>query len=193
MRIAIIIGALTVAAATLGLGPGAQPAATRAATGCPTGSCDPGSNNSFTPDTVVLRGDGTRDLLGNITAGDLVQVSDPATGQVSSEKVLDVIIGHGERRMYALTIDGASTSERLLATAGHAFHVRGRGHTPIEQITRGNVLIGFDGAGQPLQVPVRHIEDLGVRPNVTVVNLRVAGPHTFTVISNRTRIVTYGA
>jgi hypothetical protein len=140
------------------------------------------SFNSFLGQTPVLLSDGTRTQIERVSPGDLVLSTDPATGELSKREVLEVFAGRGERHMYALTIDGAPESQRLFATAGHAFHLVDRGYTPIERI-------GQDG----LKVLVRQVDDLGVRPNVTVYNLRIEGTRTFTVVSNATRIVTYGA
>jgi hypothetical protein len=147
------------------------------------------SFNSFLGNTPVLTGDGTRNSIERVAVGDLVLVTDPATGELSKRPVRQVIAGRGERHMYALTVEGATDTQRLLATAGHAFHLVDRGYTPIERIRRGDVLLGQEGA----RVLVRQVEDLGVRPNVTVYNLRVEGSHTFTVVNNGTTIVTYSA
>lgn len=166
-------------------------AATGAAMSTPDGgsATQAGANlNSFMPETVVVRGDGTRDRIKNLSAGQQVLATDPATGQTTKETIEQVIVGQGLRHMYGIDIDGAPTSERILATAGHAFFVRGKGHTPVERIERGDALVQPGGQF----VLVRQVLDLGDR-DVTVYNLRVSGPHTFTIVSNRQRIITFGA
>ncbi|MDR0488427.1 MAG: hypothetical protein LBG99_03335 [Propionibacteriaceae bacterium] len=126
---------------------------------------------SFTADTPVLMGDGTRKPIGDIQAGDSVTAFDPGTGVQSVETVTatwphtdDVVI---------LTLGDGTTIE---TTASHPWWVDSkRAYVRTDHLEPGDLLLTADGSTLTVRGMSRpHGEQI-------VYNLTVTGPHTYYV------------
>ncbi|MFD8501028.1 RHS repeat-associated core domain-containing protein, partial [Amycolatopsis sp. NPDC059657] len=135
-------------------------------------SCATG--NSFTPETLVVMGDGTTKPISEIKTGDLVQATDPATGATIAEPVASVVVGHGTKHLIDISTDGAM----ITATAGHPIWVSGRGWVDAGEITAGDAIRGPAAAGT---VTVTSVLDRGEVAEQTVYNLSVSEIHTYLV------------
>ncbi|WP_327673823.1 RHS repeat-associated core domain-containing protein [Kitasatospora sp. NBC_00458] len=80
---------------------GSSNAGGRAAPGC----------NSFVPDALVLMADGTTKPIDRITVGESVLAADPATGRVEAKQVTATITGEGDKNLYEITVDPATTTQ----------------------------------------------------------------------------------
>ncbi len=74
------------------------------------GRAAPGCKNSFTPETLVLMADGSTKPIEQITTGDQVLAADPATGRITAEDVTATVIGDGDKNLYEITVDPATTT-----------------------------------------------------------------------------------
>ncbi|MCX4756998.1 RHS repeat-associated core domain-containing protein [Kitasatospora purpeofusca] len=75
------------------------------------GRAAPGCKNSFTPETMVLMADGTTKPIERITTGDHVLAADPTTGRITAEEVTATVIGDGDKNLYEITVDPATTTQ----------------------------------------------------------------------------------
>jgi hypothetical protein len=141
--------------------------------------------NSFTPDTGVLMADGTTQPISDIDVGDLVAARDPVTGELTTQPVLHVIVGFGDKHLIGVTtIRGppgsnmdAGDEDSWIATANHPIWVEGSGWTNAEKLEVGDVTTGANGERRL----VSSITDYGWLPAQTVYNVSVANVHTFLV------------
>lgn len=97
---------------------GPAPAKTDAPKDPPAPACKVG--NSFTPDTPVLRPNGTVTPIGDIAEGDEVLATDPVSGQTEARPVEKLFVGEGDRAMVTLTVENGQS---INATDGHEFWV----------------------------------------------------------------------
>ncbi len=141
--------------------------------GCPT-------RNSFTPNTLVLMADQSYRPISEIAAGDLVQATDPETGESAEEPVLDVIIGYGSKHLVTLEMDESHVTAPLTATSNHPVWVVSRGWVEAGQVRQGDQLLSSDGAARA----VLRVEDGGDVPDQIVYNLTVGNLHTFSVAAD---------
>ncbi|HEY9473877.1 MAG TPA: polymorphic toxin-type HINT domain-containing protein, partial [Mycobacteriales bacterium] len=151
------------------------------------GSCA----NSFSAGTGVLMADGSRRAIQDVRIGDRVIATNPLTGRTVAEPVTDVIVGHGDRHLVAVSVDtdgvpGGRTAT-LTATDGHPFWVddQGRPIGPDLTVDGRWVKAGDLRPGEWLDTPgAGHLTVLGTRSytrTTTVYNLTVDGVHTFYV------------
>jgi hypothetical protein len=128
--------------------------------------------NSFPGDTRVLMADGSRKAIRDVRVGDLVLAADPDSGRSAAQPVTDTF-RHDTRRLVDITVaDGILTS-----TAGHLFHVEGRGWTVVSDLHLGDRLRTPDGE-------LRTVTDIRDRTGLApreVYDLTVDGLHTFYV------------
>ncbi|WP_405006936.1 polymorphic toxin-type HINT domain-containing protein [Kitasatospora purpeofusca] len=73
------------------------------------GRTSPGCN-SFTPDAPVLMADGSQKPIDRIIPGDQVLAADPTTGRITAQEVTATITGEGEKNLYEITVDPATTT-----------------------------------------------------------------------------------
>lgn len=137
------------------------------------------SRNSFAAGTLVLMADGSRQPIESIQVGDEVASTDPITGAVTAETVLDVIVGQGTKHLLEVSLDGLT--QPLEVTANHPVWVEGKGWILAEDLTPSDHMIGATGG---LHV-VRMIHDEGWLSGQTVYNLHVTGDaHTYAVAAD---------
>ncbi|WP_328339692.1 RICIN domain-containing protein [Streptomyces violaceus] len=128
--------------------------------------------NSFPGDTRVLMADGSRKAIRDVRVGDLVLAADPESGRSAAQPVTDTF-RHGTRRLVDITVaDGMLTS-----TAGHLFHVEGRGWTVVSDLSLGDRLRTPDGE---LRTVTGLRDRAGLAPR-EVYDLTVDRLHTFYV------------
>ncbi|MFF2727050.1 RICIN domain-containing protein [Streptomyces sp. NPDC058008] len=128
--------------------------------------------NSFPAGTRVLMADGSRKAISDVRVGETVLATDPATGRSAAQPVSDTF-RHDTTRLVDITVgDGLLTS-----TAGHRFHVEGRGWTLVSDLRVGDRLRTPEGTLHR----VHGIEDrTGLAPS-EVYDLTVDGFRTFYV------------
>nr|MDT0662605.1 RHS repeat-associated core domain-containing protein [Micromonospora sp. DSM 115978] len=138
--------------------------------------------NSFTPQTRVTMADGTSKPIAEVSIGDLVLATDPATGETGPRRVTDVITGDGQKNLVDLTIDG----EVITATDKHPFYdADERRWVDAEDVTAGDRLHTPAGAVEVDQVR-RY-----VAPDQPVFNLTVEGLHTYHVQAGETPVLVH--
>ncbi|WP_416983075.1 ricin-type beta-trefoil lectin domain protein [Streptomyces sp. T028] len=128
--------------------------------------------NSFTGDTMVLMGDGTRRPIRDVRVGDLVLAGDPGTGALTPRPVTDTF-RHDTDHLIDVTVAGGV----LTSTAGHRVYVTERGWTTVSDLRAGDALRGSDGTVRTVTA-LRDREGLAPRE---VYDLTVDETHTFFV------------
>ncbi|MFK0195862.1 DNRLRE domain-containing protein [Kitasatospora sp. NPDC090308] len=131
--------------------------------------------NSFTPESLVLMADGTYLPIGEIQVGDHVSATDPETGAIAAEPILDVIVGYGNRHLVAIGVDGSDA--QIVATSNHPFWIDGKGWVQAGEVKLGDQVMESSG----IHAAVTFVQDIGDTPGQLVFNLNVGGLHTFTV------------
>ncbi|MGI5426130.1 ricin-type beta-trefoil lectin domain protein [Streptomyces sp. CA-179760] len=128
--------------------------------------------NSFPGETRVLMADGSRKAIRDVRIGDLVLAADPKSGLSASQRVTDTFRHDTQRLMDITVADGLLTS-----TAGHLFHVEGRGWTVVSDLRPGDRLRTPEG-------DLRTVTDLRDRDGLApreVYDLTIDRLHTFYV------------
>ncbi|OEJ95647.1 polymorphic toxin-type HINT domain-containing protein [Streptomyces thermolilacinus] len=134
--------------------------------------------NSFPGDTRVLMADGSHKAIRDVRVGDRLLAGDAGKGKPTAHPVTDTF-RHPTRRLVDITLaDG-----RLTSTAGHLFHVDGRGWTRVSELRTGDRLRTPDGTLHA----VTALRDRDGLPPREVFDLTVGGPHTFYVRTEGTR------
>ena len=136
---------------------------------------DPGSlpyQHCFVAGTPVLTGGGKTRPIDQIQPGEAVlAVSDSDPQAKPQPRRVERVFANGPQPIFAVVVEGQS----IFATAGHPFHVLGKGWTPVKDLKCGDVLLGHDGRGHS----VEKVIDTGrVEP---VYNIQVAEDHTYFV------------
>ncbi|MFB9367223.1 RHS repeat-associated core domain-containing protein [Kitasatospora albolonga] len=143
-------------------------------------------NNSFTPDTEVLMADGTRKPIDQVTNGDQVLASDPATGRIEAKDVTAVITGEGDKNLVEITVLPAGAAEQpaaaapqvVTATDKHPFWLpEQKTWTEAEQLQPGQWLETSSGTKVQIGSIRRFTQQQRVR------NLTVSDLHTYYVLA----------
>ncbi|MFD9939829.1 polymorphic toxin-type HINT domain-containing protein [Nonomuraea sp. NPDC059023] len=138
----------------------------------PGGSSSGGSCSSFTPDTPVLMGDGSRRRIDQVRIGDKVTATDPETGRTRPRTVVATIISDGRKDLVEVGVGDGT----IVATANHPFWDEGaKEWVRADRLRPGTVLRDEDGG----TVTVGSVRAF-TRPQ-KVRNLTVATDHTYYV------------
>ncbi|MFD8966732.1 ricin-type beta-trefoil lectin domain protein [Streptomyces sp. NPDC059568] len=97
--------------------------------------------NSFPGGTPVLMADGSHKAIRDVRVGEAVLATDPETGRSAAQPVTDTY-RHDTTRLVDISVGGGV----LTSTAGHRFHVEGRGWTLVSDLRVGDSLRTPDGA-----------------------------------------------
>ncbi|UQA95697.1 polymorphic toxin-type HINT domain-containing protein [Streptomyces halobius] len=146
--------------------------------------------NSFAPETLVLMGDGTRQAIKEVRAGQQVLATDPGTGETSARAVTKVISGEGRKNLVEITVDAdgeaGSATGTVTATDGHPFWVDSRGRWLDAAELK---------AGDWLRAPNGELREVvGTRAWTEVrkvYNLTVEGIHTYYVTAGDVPILVH--
>ncbi|MEU8616356.1 ricin-type beta-trefoil lectin domain protein [Streptomyces sp. NPDC048623] len=129
--------------------------------------------NSFPGQTQVLMADGSHRAIRQVRIGDLVKATDPATGELRTQRVT-ATFAHDTERLIDITVGDGST---VASTAGHKLFVIGRGWRTVSELRTGDRLRTPDGQVRT----VTALRDRAGLPATMVYDLTVDGPHTFFV------------
>ncbi|WP_051795109.1 polymorphic toxin-type HINT domain-containing protein [Kibdelosporangium aridum] len=136
--------------------------------------------NSFTPETPVRMADGSSKPISEVRIGDEVLATDPSIGRTEAKTVTDLIVGHGEKQLVAVTIDvDGDEGDRVAtvtATDEHPFWVASENRwVNAEDLKPGHQLKTADHG-------LASVTLINVRTQVQLVyNLTVADIHTYYV------------
>lgn len=125
----------------------------------------------FVEGTPVVMADRTTKPIEQVSAGEQVQSWNPDTGDYEPREVVATYSRRHVATWRITTTDGGATT----STAGHPFHVTGRGWTPVKNLRPGDSLHGQDDR----TVTVCAVEATG--DSATVYNLHIQGIHTYQV------------
>ncbi|MGI5505356.1 polymorphic toxin-type HINT domain-containing protein [Lentzea sp. CA-135723] len=150
--------------------------------------------NSFVAGTRVLMADGSTKPIEQVQVGDEVVATDPTTGETSSRKVTDLIVGTGAKELVKVTVDtdgeAGDRTDSLTATGGHPFWVEDRKTwRDAKGLEPGDDLRTADGALVEVTGIAKWTE------HRTVYNLTVDGLHTYYVLVGNASVLVhnYGA
>jgi len=128
--------------------------------------------NSFSAGTLVLMADGSKKPIQDVQIGDLVMAADAVIGIEGGEPVYNVIVGHGLKHLYDISVDG----EVIEATYNHPFWVvEKQTFVWAEDLVPGEHLLLADGRAPPITA-ISHHDRI-----TTVYNLSVTDAHTYFV------------
>ncbi|MFE4977567.1 polymorphic toxin-type HINT domain-containing protein [Kitasatospora sp. NPDC056651] len=152
-------------------------------------SCRIGKN-SFTPDTPVLLANGNVKPISEIRVGDEVIATDPESGETSTERVTDTIVGSDDSDFTDLTVAAPSDPTKpstITSTQNHPYWNETTHHwTNAKNLRIGEHLQTSDGkAATVLQVRNYHTSP---RP---AYNLTVANLHTYYVLAGTTPVLVH--
>ncbi|WP_144056931.1 polymorphic toxin-type HINT domain-containing protein [Micromonospora lupini] len=148
------------------------------------------AKNSFTPDTLVVMGDGSTKPIEDVQLGEEVLATDPESGLTEARPVVGLIVGEGQKNLVDVTVDtdGAKgdASGSVIATDGHPFWVADlKEWVKAADLKPGQWL--RTSAGTLVQVEA-------VRPFTQqrrVHNLTVDGIHTYHVVAGSTEVLVH--
>jgi RHS repeat-associated protein len=135
-------------------------------------ACEVGPPNSFNAGTEVLMSDGSRKPIEQVMVGDRIRAGDPLTGSTKSERVTNVILGHGLKHMVKVRISG----EVIEATYNHPFWVADKHEFVWAQDLKAGEKVELAN-GTTLQIDAVSKYDKAL----PVYNLSVSTIHTFYV------------
>jgi RHS repeat-associated protein len=175
--------------------------------------------NSLATGTEVLLANGDRKPIQDVRIGDRILATNPLTGRTASQPVTDVIVGHGKKRLVAVTValatavgggmaggtavanaDSGTQAQRtatLVATDGHPFWVddQGRRIGPNLTVDGRWAEAGDLRPGEWLDTPDGgHVTVVATRTyteTTTVYNLTVDGIHTYYVGAGSTSVLVH--
>jgi RHS repeat-associated protein len=128
--------------------------------------------NSFTAGTLVLLASGSKKPIEHVKVGDVVIAGDPLKRTERAEQVQNVIVGHGNKHLVQIHIDG----DIIDATYNHPFWSATNNRFELAQELKvGERLLLADGELFPITAV--HIYD----QVTTVYNLSIRDIHTFYV------------
>lgn len=138
--------------------------------------------NSFIPSTLVLMADGSTKPIEDVQVGDLVEATDPETGEQGPRLVTDLIVGDGLKHLVDIDIDG----ETITATDRHPFWVDDEGRwVDAENLETGDRLLGADGTTVAVDRVSQRTEARRVH------NLTVDGIHTYQVLAGEQPVLVH--
>jgi hypothetical protein len=141
---------------------GKTPVASKSSSGCA---------NSFSPDTLVVVGDGSVTPIGDVVVGDEVLSLDPATGARSVESVTAVIDGNDS----VVSTVSLSDGSQVVTTPGHRWWVvDGREFVRADHLSVGDRVLTVSSD----TLTVTGVETV-VGASRPMVNLTVDSTHTF--------------
>ncbi|WP_410790083.1 Hint domain-containing protein [Kribbella sp. C-35] len=140
-----------------------------------------GSACSFSGDTLVEMGDGSRKDIADVKVGDEVLATDPQTGERGARKVTHLWV-HSDTLLDLLVERGVLTT-----TEDHPFwNVTDREYQRADQLDPGDELLSPTGA---------LVRVIGIRAGsqhvTTAYNLTVDGIHTYYVIAGATPVLVH--
>jgi RHS repeat-associated protein len=139
--------------------------------------------HSFVPGTQVLMADGSTKSIQDVQVGDVVETTDPETGQTAPHKVVGTIVHGDEDTLTELTVDGGGSVD---ATDWHPVWVDELGQfVAIGDLKPGEHLRSADGS--------THLVT-GVRHHIAqqlVYDLTVDGVHTYYVVAGDTSVLVH--
>jgi hypothetical protein len=134
--------------------------------------------------------DGETVPISQVQVGDLVAARDAATGALTAQPVLNVIVGVGDKHLITVTTGPAPASapspgqvsdpageDTWTATVNHPIWIQDRGWTQAGNLHVGDLTIGATGEIRIVQ----GLDDEGWVHKQTVYNLAVANSHTYIV------------
>jgi hypothetical protein len=142
----------------------------------------PCAPNSFTAETPVLLGDGSRKPIREIKVGDRVLATDPHTRVTESRPVVDLITGSGLKNLVTITVAGGHVE----ATDEHPFWVADPGEWKLAKDVKPTDKLQLPD-GQYVTVTATH-PWTDVRD---VYNLTVDGIHTYYVVAGSSAVLVH--
>jgi pretoxin HINT domain-containing protein len=142
--------------------------------------------HSFVAGTKVALADGSSKPIEQMQTGDVVESTDPATGQVESHKVVATIVHGDESERTELTVDAAGVAGTVVATDWHPVWVEeAGGFVDIGAVQVGDHLHSADGPA-PVVTAVRHFSQVS-----PVYDLTVDDVHTYYVGASEAPILVH--
>ena len=154
--------------------------------------CARGGGNSFAAGTPVLLAGGRHRPIEDVDVGDRTWAADPRTDRAGHRAVIDLITGHGAKRLVQVTIDAdgraGDRTATVTATEGHPFWVASEQNwTDAGELAAGDRLTAADGR------PVEVIAAKEYTRVLRVYNLSVADLHTYYVSAGGVDILVHNA
>ncbi|MDT7727510.1 MAG: hypothetical protein QOI21_4086 [Actinomycetota bacterium] len=142
--------------------------------------------HSFVAGTQVALADGSSKPIEQMQTGDVVESTDPATGQVESHKVVATIVHGDESERTEITVDAEGVSGTVIATDWHPVWVEeAGGFVDIGAVEVGDHLHSPDGPA-PVVTAVRHFTQ-----SAAVYDLTVDRVHTYYVQAGATPVLVH--
>ncbi|BCJ58283.1 hypothetical protein Jiend_17050 [Micromonospora endophytica] len=145
-----------------------------------------GCRNSFPPGTLVLMADGTTKAIEDVRVGDVVEATDPETGESGPRTVTAEITDSGEKTLVKLVLDVGTATESVTATDNHPFW---------EDSERKWTRAGDLRVGQLVRTPdgsrVRVIDIVAYNLPAVVHNLTVDDLHTYYVLAGNVPVLVH--
>lgn len=95
----------------------------------------PCAGQSFSPDTFVLLADGTSRPIAEVSIGDLVWSTDPATGRSGPQTVQAVLVNHDTDLLDLTITNTAGESALVHTTERHPFYSPSRAQNPVRGLS----------------------------------------------------------
>jgi hypothetical protein len=121
------------------------------------------TGNSFVAGTAVLLAGGAHKRIEDVEPGDKVVATDPTTGRTEARPVAEVIVGHGQKQLVEITVEGDGGAEGRGGGAegrggGAEGSAEGRGGGAASTVTASTVTAGSITAteGHPFWVADQH-------------------------------------
>ncbi|MFI7548022.1 polymorphic toxin-type HINT domain-containing protein [Actinoplanes sp. NPDC049599] len=142
--------------------------------------------HSFAPSTAVLMADGSAKSIAEVRNGDVVQATDPRTGESAGQKVID-LHEHHDTALTNLTVETADgRSATLHTTQGHPFWSVSRADwVDAEDLAPDERLHADDGG----LIVVRYVDSFV--GNEIMHDLTVDEVHTYYVLANETPVLVH--
>lgn len=148
------------------------------------------AKNSFVPGTAVLMADGSTKPIEDVDVGDIVQATDPETGETTPKVVVGTIIGSGSKNLVHVTVDAdgddGDATGTIIATHNHPFWVPELNEwLPATDLRAGQRLQTSAGLWAQITAVARWTQ------SARVYNLTVADIHTYYVLAGTTAVLVH--